>query len=515
MRCPSSLQPIAFALALAACTARPAHDPARAVRAPAAAATTKPAPTDEPKFADIVARSMPAVVLVLNTQRDGNVMYGAGMLLEHGMVLTSQHVVADAKTLGVMLYEPSRTSYTPMDGGLSRYLFENQSAVVEAHAVAGDSTSDLALIRIDADTSRFPTLPIAREPVKPGDRVLALGHPQETVWSFTQGVVGAIQQGAIQHDASISHGSSGGPLLNARGEVVGINIAKVVSEASGLAFARPIALAARYLGNRSVAALPLDLSTPEAAAMSCWRAQEIGRLEVGDCFDWDKEFEIFLSVAQEAMLIGPPAVRERIRREISDPKFKERWIEKGKRKSAAYFLGPKHPHETSPAASDPPELTRAREEARQEEARTVREHPEMRAVYADQEDPQLLKARLRLGIRVDRVVSVGSDRAWVQMAGRNADGSLYRFSELYVKIGNRWLQRLPPTKADLATLPKSFGPLLCTFKGYRAHRLEKFLRGSDSDEPPPSEVANPAPPQVTNERRPCTACVSGRLGGEI
>src|SRR5258708_10719686 len=257
MRCPSSLQPIALAIALAACTARPAHDPARAVRAPVAAATTKPTPTEEPDYADIAARSMPAAVLLLTTTRAGNVMYGAGMLLEHGMVLTSQHVIADAKSLGVMLYEPRRTSYTPMDGGLSRYLFENQSAVVEAHAVAGDSTSDLALIRIDADTSRFPTLPIAREPVKPGDRVLALGHPQETVWSFTQGVVGAIQQGAIQHDASISHGSSGGPLLNARGEVVGVTTPEGESEARVLAFALPVPLAARRFGNPSAPPLPL------------------------------------------------------------------------------------------------------------------------------------------------------------------------------------------------------------------------------------------------------------------
>src|SRR5260370_3190523 len=128
MRCPSSLQPIALAIALAACTARPAHDPARAVRAPVAAATTKPTPTEEPKFADIVARSMPAVVLLLNTQRDGNVMYGAGMLLEHGMVLTSQHVIPDAQSLGVIPYHPRRTSYTPMAGGRTRDPFANQTA---------------------------------------------------------------------------------------------------------------------------------------------------------------------------------------------------------------------------------------------------------------------------------------------------------------------------------------------------------------------------------------------------
>jgi hypothetical protein len=465
---------------------------------------------EEPKFAELVARSMPAVVLLLNTQADGAVKYGAGLLVGNGLVLTSQHVVADAKSLGAMLYEPRRTSYTPMDGGLSRYLFENQPDVVHAQMVAGDATSDLALIRLDAETSRYPTLPIARDPVKPGDRVLALGHPQETVWSFTQGVVGAIQQGAIQHDAQISHGSSGGPLLNARGEVVGINVAKVVSEASGVAFARPIALAARYLGDRSVAALPLDLSTPEAAALSCWRAQEIGRLEVGDCFDWEARWTMYVSIAEEAMRMASPQVRERLQAQLADPKFKERFIDQGKRSAAAYFIDPKHFDEPTPS-SGPPELARARLEAQREEARVLREHPEMRGVFADQKDPQRFKVRLRLGIRIDRVVAVAPNRAWVQLAGRNPDGSLYRFSELYVKIGDRWLQRLPPAAADLPTLPKSFGPLLCSGTWYRAHKLESLLKNPDG--PPPSDVAGPAQRVPSaQQQRTCTVCVEGVAG---
>jgi hypothetical protein len=492
--------------ALSACTARVAPTPTLAARVGPPANVRA---ADEPRFSELVARSMPSVVLLLNTRPDGSVKYGAGLLVEPGLVLTSYHVVADAKTLGAMLYEPHRTSYTPMDGGLSRYLFENHRGVIQARHVAGDATSDLALIRIETDTTRYPTLPIAREPVKPGDRVLALGHPQETVWSFTQGVVGAIQQGAIQHDAAISHGSSGGPLLNARGEVVGINIAKVVSEASGLAFARPIALAARYLGDRSVAALPLDLSTPESAAVSCWRAQEIGRLEVGECFDWDARWEMFVGIADEAMRIGSPAVRERIRKDLADPRFKERWLDEGKRSSAAYFVDHKRFEEPMVPVLGPPELTRARLEAQREEARTLREHPEMRGVYADQKDPQLFKVRLRLGIRVDRVVTVAPNRAWVQMVGRNPDGSLYRFSEFYVKVGDRWLQRLPPTPADMATLPKSFGPLLCSFTWHRAHKLERLLRGPAV--PPPSVVAKPSP-QVTSEQKTCTACMGGVIG---
>ena len=129
------MSPVTVALALVwhrplACDAgRPT--PHLATRA-AAVLPGKASVLDEPKFAEVVARSMPAVVLLLNTQADGSVKYGAGLLLEHGLVLTSQHVVADVKTLGAMLYEARRTSYTPMDGGLSRYLFENQAAVLHA-----------------------------------------------------------------------------------------------------------------------------------------------------------------------------------------------------------------------------------------------------------------------------------------------------------------------------------------------------------------------------------------------
>jgi S1-C subfamily serine protease len=280
----------------------------------------------------LVARAMPAVVLLLNTRQDGKITYGAGLLVEPGLVLTSEHVVADAKSLGAILYKPGRPGYTPMDGGLSRYLFENQADVVAARLVAGDATSDLAVVRIDADTSNVPRLPIATESVKPGDRVLSLGHPQETVWSFTEGVVGAIQQGAIQHDAAIGPGSSGGPLLNARGEVVGINVAKVVSEPRGLAFARPMAFASRYLGENIGAALgPLDQSTPEAAAVACWRAQEIGRTDVGECFDWESGWAEHQRVSAEAMRIAPAEASAKIKTMLEAPDAKQKFIAEGKR----------------------------------------------------------------------------------------------------------------------------------------------------------------------------------------
>src|SRR4051794_28124420 len=115
---------IGLSLWLAACASN-AGGPTRAL-------PPKSSPLEEPRFAEIVERSMPAVVLILNTQSDGTQIYGAGLLVDRGLALTSQHVVANAKALGAVLYSAHRTSYTPMDGGLSRYLFENQSSIVKA-----------------------------------------------------------------------------------------------------------------------------------------------------------------------------------------------------------------------------------------------------------------------------------------------------------------------------------------------------------------------------------------------
>jgi hypothetical protein len=313
--------------------------------------------------------------------------------------------------------------------------------------------------------------------------VLALGHPQETVWSFTQGVVGSLEQGAIQHDAAISHGSSGGPLLNARGEIVGINIAKVLGEPSGLAFARPISLAARYLGEGSVVALPLDLSSPEASAVSCWRAQEIGRVEVGDCFDWETDWDLFLEVEQDAERIVSPAARARMHAHMSDPGLKQRWLAKAKRHVTAYFAGPHKSEQSSPVFPVPPELAEMRARADRERQETLRRHPELKGIYddyANKVNPAQLQARLRLGIRVGRVSYADPGRAWVELVGRNTDGSLYRFSELYVKVGDRWLQRCPPLDSDAQQLPSSFAPPLQTLTWYRAHNLEKIISDPES-----------------------------------
>jgi S1-C subfamily serine protease len=211
----------------------------RAVYVPASAPASS-----QPLTSGWTERVLPAVVLLLNHRPDGKTLYGAGLVLDgEGRVLTSLHVVDGAASLGAMTYDPRRTSYTALDGGLTRYLDENQRAIVPATLLRADVETDLAVVRIDADTRALPHLPMRREPVTLGERVVAIGHPGESVWSLTLGIVSALHRGAIQHDAAITEGNSGGPLLDADGRVVGINTAKLLGGIDRVAFARPITLA--------------------------------------------------------------------------------------------------------------------------------------------------------------------------------------------------------------------------------------------------------------------------------
>jgi S1-C subfamily serine protease len=188
-----------------------------------------------------------SVVLVVADLEGGGTRYGAGVVLDGtGTVVTNWHLLTSVRALRAMLYRRGRPSYTPMDGGLTRFLAENRAALVDADVVRADPDLDIALIRLHADTAGIPTPPLADDPPRVGERVFALGHPNESVWSLTSGVVSSVRDGLIQHDAALGTGSSGGPLLDARGHIIGINTSKLFEPAEGIGFARPAALVRRF-----------------------------------------------------------------------------------------------------------------------------------------------------------------------------------------------------------------------------------------------------------------------------
>jgi S1-C subfamily serine protease len=66
---------------------------------------------------DAIDRSLPGVVLLLNSRSNGKTGFGAGIILDNqGLVLTNLHVVANARSLGTLFYKPDRVSYMPSDG---------------------------------------------------------------------------------------------------------------------------------------------------------------------------------------------------------------------------------------------------------------------------------------------------------------------------------------------------------------------------------------------------------------
>jgi len=155
---------------------------------------------------------------------------GTGFVIsEEGYIVTNNHVVADVDTIKVAF----------ADG------FE-----LEAEIVGRDPKTDLALIRVES-TDRLVALPLGdSESVRPGDWVVAIGNPFGLEHTVTAGIVSAkgrnIGQGPyddfIQTDAAINPGNSGGPLLNLRGEVIGINTA-INPRANTIGFAVPVNMA--------------------------------------------------------------------------------------------------------------------------------------------------------------------------------------------------------------------------------------------------------------------------------
>ncbi len=161
--------------------------------------------------------------------------HGSGFVISSdGLVLTNNHVVAGVDRVRVVLSDGSE---------------------VDAEIVGQDAKTDLALLRLDRAAAELHPLPLGdSDEILPGDWVVAIGNPFGLDHTVTVGIVSAkgrdIGHGPyddyIQTDAAMNPGNSGGPLLNMRGEVVGINAA-INPEANTIGFAVPINLAKEIL----------------------------------------------------------------------------------------------------------------------------------------------------------------------------------------------------------------------------------------------------------------------------
>src|SRR6266498_1018899 len=192
--------------------------------------------------ADIARRVRPAVVTIeVRTEQGAGV--GSGAVIDSaGYVLTNEHVV----TLGGIASSGQRITVVFNDGKRA-----------EAKLVGSDPKMDLAVIKIDSDPSTVIQLGKSAD-LAVGDSVIAIGSPLGETDTVTQGIVSALHRpivvgeedgqpavyDAIQTDAAINHGNSGGPLVDSTGALVGINTSIISTSAEGgsigLGYAIPI-----------------------------------------------------------------------------------------------------------------------------------------------------------------------------------------------------------------------------------------------------------------------------------
>ena len=178
---------------------------------------------------------------------------GSGFVIsESGEVMTNAHVVTDAD---------STTVTGPINEAREVYVKFADQNQVEAEIIGVDPFSDVALLKIDPAGLDLQPIALGSEnDVEVGEPVAAIGSPFSRDQSLSLGIVSATDrsipgltqfqiEGALQTDASINPGNSGGPLLDAAGEVVGINqqINSTSGGNEGVGFAVPIDLAQRSL----------------------------------------------------------------------------------------------------------------------------------------------------------------------------------------------------------------------------------------------------------------------------
>ena len=194
------------------------------------------------RFARVAAATADSVVTI-ESKSDQEGMQGSGVVIDgKGYIVTNNHVISEAAN------NPSQFKTT---------VVFNDGKVVPANLVGRDPKTDLAVLKVD----NVDNLTVARlgdsDKVRVGDEVLAAGAPLGLRSTVTHGIISALHRpvplsgegsdtdtviDALQTDASINHGNSGGPLIDMDSQVIGIDTAgKSLSDsASGLGFAIPV-----------------------------------------------------------------------------------------------------------------------------------------------------------------------------------------------------------------------------------------------------------------------------------
>jgi serine protease Do len=187
-------------------------------------ASASPGIQPELSLEEVVRQTKPAVVYLKGLDKSGSGFLVTGT----GIIVTNAHLARGEESM-----------LTQLSNGQQ----------LEAKVVYIDADLDIALAKVEgpSGTNEFPHLPLtAATNVRQGESVLAIGNPGDAMlFSVTKGIVSAVGKFPnagpgtwIQTDAPINPGNSGGPLLNSRGEVIGINTQKLIKKnVTGIGFA--------------------------------------------------------------------------------------------------------------------------------------------------------------------------------------------------------------------------------------------------------------------------------------
>jgi hypothetical protein len=159
---------------------------------------------------EIVRKAKPAVVEIVTTDAHGNAVTGTGFFITpEGLLLTNYHVIKNARTVGART--PSG-AYYPFTGDWIRL-----------------PNVDIAMLKFNANDVPYLLLD-SHAQVEEGQRVLVIGSPEGLQGTVSDGLVAAIRENGqyIQITAPISHGSSGSPVLNEQGQVIGVATSMLV-----------------------------------------------------------------------------------------------------------------------------------------------------------------------------------------------------------------------------------------------------------------------------------------------
>ena len=170
---------------------------------------------------------------------------GSGFAIDNTHIITNAHVVQNEKAVLVLTYQEER---------------------LYAEVEKSDQQQDLAVLRLK-DTTVPPLESASLNTVQNGDDIFTVGTPKSMAYTLTKGIVSNRERTMhgmtfIQIDAAVNEGNSGGPLLNAQGQVIGVNTLKII-DSEGIALAIPIDRVITFMQEETPA--PSDESAPSDA----------------------------------------------------------------------------------------------------------------------------------------------------------------------------------------------------------------------------------------------------------